>query len=170
MNHAHTLPSSHRDRRRLERRRLQAAKLFVKGQTQAEVARWFGVSREAIRKWHQAWKQEGKNGLKSIGAPGPKPRLEPEKLARIEAALLKGPTAFGYTTQIWTLARMAAVIKSVARVSYHPGHVWYVLQNLGWSCQKPETRAKERNEDAISYWRKVTWPRIKKKQFKLAQN
>jgi transposase len=170
MNHAHILPSSHRDRTVLERRRLKAAKLFAKGYSQTKAARILGVSCEAARKWQLVWKKKGVIGLKSRGKPGAKSALTPDKLKDIEQALLRGPTAFGYSTQIWTLARIAQVAQRVANVTYHPGYIWYVLKNLNWTCQKPVTRASERNEEAISRWKKITWPRIKKKPAELAQN
>lgn len=163
-------PSSHRDRTARERRRLKAAKLFAQGHTQAAVARILNVSREATRKWHQTWEHQGESGLKSAGKPGPKPQLTPEKLAVIEAELFKGPTAFGFATQIWTLARIAAVMQRTFQVAYHPSYVWKLLASINWTCQKPETRAAERNEAAITRWRKVTWPRIKKKQSAWGQN
>lgn len=170
MNYTHNLSSSHRDRTARERRRLKAAKLFVKGYTQADIARQLSVSREAARKWHDAWARSGVGGLKSAGKPGPKSQLTPEKLKRVEQALLRGPTAFGYTTQLWTLGRIATVIKRVAKVSHHPGHVWHVLKAMDWSCQKPETRAAERDEAAIRHWQKATWPRIKKKRSEWARS
>src|SRR4030067_585429 len=34
----------------------------------------------------------------------------------------------------------------------------------GWSCQKPERRARERDEDAIKQWREKRWPHIKKRK------
>jgi hypothetical protein len=37
-----------------------------------------------------------------------------------------------------------------------------VLQRLGWSCQRPATQARERNDRKISRWRKVRWPELKK--------
>lgn len=169
MNYARRLPLSHRDRTARERRRLKAAKLFAKGQSQAEVARSLSVSREAARKWHDAWKRDGTDALHSAGKPGPKPQLTPEKLKRVEQALLKGPTAYGFATQLWTLDRIATVIQRVAKVSHHPGHVWYVLKAMHWSCQKPETRAAERDEAAIKRWKRSTWPRIKKKPSEWAQ-
>lgn len=170
MSYIHKLPSSHRDRTALERRRLKAAKLFAQGHSQAEAARKLKVTREAARQWYDAWKQKGANALKSIGKPGPKPQLTPDKLKRVEQALLKGPNAYGFKTQIWTLGRIASVIKRVARVSHHPGHIWYVLKSMNWSCQKPETRAAERNEREILRWKKITWPQIKKKQQEWAQS
>lgn len=35
-------------------------------------------------------------------------------------------------------------------VRYHLAHVWKVLTALGWSCQKPERPAIERDEVAIA--------------------
>jgi hypothetical protein len=33
---------------------------------------------------------------------------------------------------------------------------------LGWSYQKPERRALERDEEAIDRWKRKNWPRVKK--------
>jgi len=162
-NTRYTSPLSHRKKNgRVERRR-RAAKLFQKGYSQAEVARWCGVSKEAARKWYDIWKRKGTKGLTTSKKPGPVPKLTDAKKKRVIHALLKGPQSFGYHTDIWTLERVATVIKKVARVPYHHRHVWRVLLSMGWSCQKPETRARERDEKAIKYWREVTWPRIQKK-------
>ena len=46
---------------------------------------------------------------------------------------------------------------------YHEAHVWRILRRLGWSCQRPSGKALERDEQAIREWKKVEWPRIKKK-------
>jgi transposase len=37
------------------------------------------------------------------------------------------------------------------------------MQRLGWSHQKPERRALERDDAAIEQWRRQKWPGIKKK-------
>lgn len=164
-------PSSHRDRTALERRRRKAAKLFTtKGYTQAEVARNLGVTREAARKWYHLWQQNGISGLKSAGKPGPKPQLTPQKLKQVEAALLKGPTSYGFATQIWTLGRIAVMIRKVCGVKHGTTRVWQILTAMNWTCQKPETRAAERDKNAIARWIKTTWPRIKKKPQELARN
>lgn len=163
MKHYHISSLSRRDRAAMERRRLNAGRLFKKGLSQVEVARRCKVSREAARQWHDIWKQQGKQGLKSRGKPGPKPKLNEIKKKKVEKVLLKGPLSYGYTTDIWTLDRIAKVIKQIAKVSYHPGRVWHILSDMNWSCQKPETRVKERDEKAIRHWQKVEWPRIQKR-------
>ncbi|MFQ6092197.1 MAG: winged helix-turn-helix domain-containing protein [bacterium] len=39
-----------------------------------------------------------------------------------------------------------------------------MLHACGWSPQKPERRARERNEAEIRKWRSQRWPHIKKRQ------
>ena len=63
-------------------------------------------------------------------------------------------------TDLWTLERIAQLIKRIGKVSYHPGHVWKVVIALGFSCQKPERRAKERDEEAIKNWRIRSFPPV----------
>jgi len=78
--------------------------------------------------------------------------------------LLKGAMAHGYSTDLWTLPRVAEVIAKTFGVRYHPAHVWKILRGEGWSCQKPERRARERDEETIKQWRADRWPHIKKRQ------
>lgn len=149
--------------RKREQRRLRAAEFFRQAVQQVEVGRRLKVTRSAVCQWYAIWQKQGKKGLISKGNPGPKPRLTEVKKKKIERALLKGPKAFGYATNIWTLKRIAKLIRKVSKVSYHPGHVWKILIAMGWSSQKPETRAKQRDEKAIRYWKEVVWPSIKKR-------
>lgn len=145
-----------------EKRRLQAARYFEKGMTQAEVACRLGVSGVSAHRWYHTWKQSGRAGLASPGRTGRKPRLSKEQWAPVEQALLDGPLAHGYDTQLWTLARIAEVIERLTGVKYHPGHVWWLLKDLNWSWQKPRAKAKERDEQAIERWRQQEWPALKK--------
>jgi putative transposase len=59
---------------------------------------------------------------------------------------------------------VAKVIEEQFGIEYDPSGVWHVLRRMGWSCQKPERQARERDEDAIATWRKTDWPRIKKSE------
>jgi transposase len=151
-----------RDFEALERRRMRAIRRFEQGETQAMVARRLGVSRTTAMRWAQAWEQEGREGLRAAGRAGRKPRLSTDQLHAVEEALLQGPVAFGHVTELWTLPRVAELIHRITGVRYHPGHVWRVMRQLGWSLQKPTTRAKERDEQAIQRWVKTTWPALKK--------
>ena len=95
--------------------------------------------------------------------PGHPPRLSPAQKKKLEQVLLAGPLAAGSKTDLWTLKRIAKIIKRLFGIPYHPSHVWKILTELGWSCQKPERRATQRDEKAISHWKRYIWPKIKKK-------
>jgi transposase len=146
------------DREALAVRRKAAIGWYRKGKTQYWIAKRMGVSFEAVRKWVDAYEAKGMKGLRSKGHPGPQAELGEKDRAKIKAAILKGPRAAGYATDLWTLERIAQLIKRIGKVSYHPGHVWKVVIALGFSCQKPERRAKERDEEAIANWRLRSFP------------
>jgi transposase len=148
----------------LEQRRRQAISLLKQGLIPAQVARAVGASRASVTRWRQAHEKKGDPALASKPHPGKPARLTPGQGRRLLALLKRGPRRHGYSTELWTLRRVAEVIEKHFDVTYHPGHVWYVLKDLGWSCQKPERRARERDEQAIARWREQDWPRIKKRR------
>ena len=81
----------------------------------------------------------------------------------MRAALLQGPTEHGFGTDLWTLKRVGVVIERMHAVRFSQAHIWRILGSLGFSSQKPEKRAIERNEDAVRSWKRSTWPALKKK-------
>lgn len=153
-----------RDHAKLEKRRRRAAQMFERNVPVPEVVRRLGVARQVAYRWHAAWQTGGEAALASKGAAGPKSKLTAAQSREIVEALLKGPAAKGYKTQLWTLPRMAGLIEDLTGVRYHPGHVWRIMGNLGFSCQRPERRAIERDEKAIGEWKRVKWPALKKKR------
>ena len=152
-----------RDFDALEKRRLQAARLLKKGVHEAEVARRVGVHRQSVNRWARQLAEQGITGLKKAGRAGRKPKLTEADLGRIEAGLKRGPEVLGYDTSLWTAWRVAHLIERECGVKYSPGHVWWLLRKLGWSCQRPTGRALERDEENIRRWKKERWPKVKKK-------
>ena len=152
-----------RDFEALERRRMEAGRLLKRGLSEAEVARRVGVHRQSVNRWARQLAESGRAGLKQAGRAGRKPRLSPADLKKIEGGLKRGPEALGYDTSLWTARRVADLIGEECGVRYHPGHVWRILRQLGWSCQRPTGRALERDEEAIRQWKKKRWPAVKKK-------
>jgi transposase len=142
---------------------MRAAHLLRKGLSEAEVARQVGVHRQSVNRWQRQLQTEGRLGLKRAGRAGRKPQLTPVELRRLGRLLKQGPEAFGFMTNLWTLPRVAQVIAQEWGIHYHPGHVWRVLRQIGWSCQRPTGRALERDEKAIRRWKRQRWPELKKK-------
>jgi transposase len=85
------------------------------------------------------------------------------QLERLPALLSAGPEAHGFRGDVWTRARVGTVIKKEYGVSYSDGHVGRLLRRVGWSLQKPEERADQRDEEAVERWQEETWPALKKR-------
>ena len=121
-----------------------------------------GVTPGAVVAWRKAYEKKGEAGLVAKPHPGRKPKLSLAQRKKLIRLMKKGPRANGYKTDLWTLPRVAEVIRKQFGVRYDPSHVWRILHALDWSAQKPERRARERDEQGIARWRKKDWPRIKK--------
>ena len=148
----------------LEKRRRRAIAQVKAGRTLSAVARQFSASVSSVHRWWQAYTRAGVRGLRPKPIPGRPSRLSAVQKPQLVTLLGRGPLRAGYRTDLWTLPRVAGVIRQHFGVRYHPAHVWKLLTGLGWSCQKPERRAVERDEPAIARWKRTAWPRIKKRR------
>lgn len=146
----------------LKKRRYKAVKLFNKGERQASVAHTLRVSRQSASRWYQDWLNGDREALRGATQAGRKRRLDADQPALIERELLRGAQAHGYPSDLWTLPRVAGLIEEITGVHYHPGHVWRVLRQMGWSLQRPTLQAKERDEQKIRQWKSRTWNKVKK--------
>jgi len=147
----------------LERRRERAMALLHGGATVTEVARRIGCSHSSVILWREMVRRQGRGGLKAKPASGRPARLSARQLGRLPRLLLRGAMAWGYATDLWTTTRIATVMQREFHVRFHRAHVGRLLTRLGWSCQKPERRAMERDEEAIAHFKRYRWVAIKKK-------
>ena len=113
-------------------------------------------------RWQAAWQAGGLAALKKAAQPGRPSRLTAEQLQELQILLKQGPSAQGVATDLWTAQRVAHIIHTRFGIQYHPDHVCRLLGQLGWSCQRPTTRAIQRDEAAIRRWKRTTWPALKK--------
>ena len=146
----------------LEKRRRRAIELLKEGLGLSEIARRVRSSVSSVHRWARAWKKKGHRGLDSKPVPGRPTKLTARQRKKLEKLLLQGAMACGFPNELWTLKRIARLIRREFGVQYHPSHVWRVLQSCGWTCQVPERRAIQRDEEAIARWMRYKWPAIKK--------
>lgn len=150
-----------RDLDGMEARRRKGMRLLARGVAQAEVARQCGVSRVSALRWEQQRKAATASAWKRRPL-GRRPKLTPAHKHTLEKALAQGAQAHGFLNDLWTLPRVATLIERQSDVRLHPGHVWRLLGQLGWSLQRPSGRAVQRDEAAVARWKKHTWPALKK--------
>lgn len=146
----------------LEVRRRKAVALLAQGMTVIAVAKQLKASHSSVIRWRDAVAADGEDALTAKPAPGRPPRLSHRQQQQLLKILTRGARRSGFDTELWTCVRVAQVIEQRFGVTYHVDYVGTLLHKLGWSPQKPERRARERDEVAIAAWRRETWPRLKK--------
>jgi transposase len=146
----------------LEDRRRRALALLKERLSLNEVARRLGCAASSVMRWRDAVRRRGPKAIEVRKASGRPPKLPRDQRRRLVKILLKGPLAHGYRTDLWTTPRICEVIRRNFGVRYHPDHVGRLMHGLGWSHQKPESRALQRDEEAIARWKQKDWPRVKK--------
>jgi len=151
------------DQAELEKRRMKAIKFFERGVIPAEVARRLDIHRQSASRWRKEWQAGGRDALRSKGSIGRKPELNATQVDELAVIIEGGAVASGFPTEVWTLARLARLIRERYGVKYHPGHIWRLLGSMGFSCQQPTRRAVERDEEKIRHWKRYKWPALKKK-------
>ena len=146
----------------LEERRRSVTSFLKQKLSLHEIARRIGCHASSVMRWRNALQSGGQKALKAKPAPGRPPRLTLKQKKLLVRLLIQGAMAHGYRTELWTTQRIAALIEGQLGVRYHRNHVGKLLHQIGWSHQKPERRAVERDEAAIAEWKRSVWPRVKK--------
>lgn len=145
----------------LEQRRRRALELLESGQSYRAVAATVHSSVSSVVRWQEAYRAKGQAGLCSTPTPGRPAKLSTKEKEHFITILLRGPLSYRYTTDMWTLQRISDVIDKDLGVRYTLPNCWKLMRALGWSCQKPQKRAKGRNEEAIRTWKRWIWPQLK---------
>lgn len=122
-----------------------------------------GAVPSSVSVWVNAHRAGGAAAL--AAKPEPKrshPRLDEAQRTRLRSILIEGPRAHGFSTELWTLSRIKKVIEREFGESFHIGHLWRIVRDLGFSSQKPERRAREQDVEAVEKFRQETWPALGK--------
>jgi transposase len=144
---------------REERRRL-GYRLLQRGVARTSIARQLGVSYLTVHTWAQRRREGGPDSWRDVPHRGAEPRLSVAQKRRLLTLLKKGARSRGHPTDLWTLKRVAEVIRQEYGVDYSLSGAWRVLRALGLSAQVPLTRALERDERSIRHGVQHRWPEI----------
>ena len=145
------------------KKRVLAGRLLRKGKQPAEGALAVGVARQTVYTWKALLDEGGIDALRAVLSRGRPPRLDEAALEGLRRVLLQKPTEHGFGTELWTLKRVGVVIQRLYGVKFSQTQIWRLLGALGFSVQKPDRRAIERNEDTVRSWKRSTFPALKKK-------
>ncbi len=147
--------------RALQRRRMRAGRMLLRGVPQAEVARKVAVTRTTVSAWNEQLGGGGLEALKSRTRGRPS-GLDAQQKLELVRLLKEGALAQEFATELWTLRRVGQLIEEKFARRYSESQVWRILVSLGFSSQRPTSRALERNEASIRRWKRERWPALKK--------
>ena len=135
----------------LERRRRRAVELMQRGESPTVIARILGVCRTSLYRW-LGMAKDSPEALAARPHPGPTPRLSDEQIRELEGLLLEGARAHGWPNDLWSARRVAEVIRRRFGITYHVEHVRKLIRRrLNWSSQRPQKRARQRDEQKIAH-------------------
>jgi putative transposase len=144
--------------------RIQGILMSLEGVTAGEISNYLKVHRSTVPLWIDHWNRHGQKGLWEGHRSGRPRGLRPEEREKLCAILDSGPTAYGLEAGIWTSPRVRQVIAEEFGQRYHPGHVRKLLQQLGYSVQRPTTRLVQADLKQHRKWVRYTYPNLKKRQ------
>ena len=147
----------------LEDRRRRALALWDTGLSLNEVGRRIPCAPSSVLRWLRARRRGGPDALRVRFSPGRPLKLGAEPAAAF-AAIAAARDPRRTATEPNCGPRHASPKSSGASSGchYHRDHVGRLMHSLHWSPQIPETRALERDEEAIQRWKRKEWPRVKK--------
>lgn len=146
-----------------EARRRRAFELHIQGWSQHAIARALGISQAAVSQWLAAGHWQAAEPSRGAG-----PKVPAGALRLLPDLLSHGAEVWGFRGELWTCARVAAVIQEEFGVLYSRAHVSRLLKALEWTPQRPVERASQRDEAAIAAWRAERWPLLKKRRVQTA--
>lgn len=142
--------------------RAHAIVLSLENYSVSEVARILDVHRGSVHTWIRQWNLQGEAMLREGHRGGRPPFLSAGQREILADILESGPVAYGFLTGVWTSPLIGQVIEEEFQVGYHPGHVRKMLKAMGFSLQRPTSKAVQADRRQQRKWIHFSYPDLKK--------
>ena len=144
---------------------MRALELHKKGWQQKLIAEALGVTKGAVSQWLKKAKdvppERQAEALRIKKSTGRKPAIRPEDRPSLVALIARGPEAFGFVGAVWTAGRVRALARRELGLHVSLTTVKKFLHQEGFSVQKPQVRATQKNVKAVAGFR-GGWANLKK--------
>nr|WP_189093179.1 IS630 family transposase [Deinococcus ruber] len=125
------------------------------------LAEQFGVQASTVRTWRRRSRLQGCLDARPItGRPS---QLSDEHIAELIDIIRAGPDPQRFPDHRWNARRVRELIGLTYGIWYHPDWVGKLLRRWGFSWQKSENRAVERDEARIECWVEEQRPILEQK-------
>lgn len=142
--------------------RLLAIDHWKKTNNMLEVARTFGVSYPAIRKWVKKYQESGTKGLEvdERGRPEGKELTQKQEEKIIWKITNKHPEQLKLSFGLWTRENVGEFINKEYGIKRSARQIGRYLKEWGFTPQKPIYKAYEQNSADVKKWLRVQYPAI----------
>jgi len=143
--------------------RIKAVHAVIGGMKQVEVARVFGVTRQALGLWVKAYRAHGEQALnaRKEGRPCGSGRLKGWQAATIVKLITdKEPHQLKMSFYLWTRTAVASLIKKRYGIILSRWQVGRYLKAWGMTPQKPVRKAYEQDPEKVKKWLCEDYPAI----------
>jgi transposase len=152
------------DHRTLEHLRRLAVHRVAGGEKPSAVVKSLGFCRTSIYKGLRAYRKRGAAGLAGRKSNGPTPKLTGSPKRRVRTWIVgKDPRQWGFDFGLWTRKIVQQMMVDKFGVSLTLPSVGHLLTSLDITPQKPLRRAYERDEAAVTQWKKETYPQLRRR-------
>jgi transposase len=145
-------------------RRAKAVMGYLAKRSVIALSQELDVTRGSVNRWLQWFEAEGTEGLLPRKPPGNPPKLSEAQRAELAALIDSGPLASGFTSGLWTGPMIGDLIRKRFEVSFHNHSVPRLLNQMGFSVQRPRKRLAAADAEKQALWLKVRLPALKKKR------
>ena len=148
----------------MEEIRVRAVQRVQAGESPEVVIKTLGFSRACIYNWLARYRAGGWHGLRTGQRSGRPKKLIGSQIKWVYQTVRdKDPRQLKFTFALWTRAMVADVIKRQFGLKLSLTSVGRLLNQLGFSVQKPLYRAYQRNPELVTQWKQQVFPQIQKR-------
>ena len=126
------------DKRAEVRQRATVIRLLHLGHKPTEVAEQQMVSVPTIYNWHKLWREHGIEGLANKPKTGRPAKATEAYCQKLEEALEKEPSEYGYRFAIWTSDRLRTHLEKETGILLSEGRFRALLKKRGYRYRRPK--------------------------------
>jgi len=145
-------------------KRLRAVLLNNDGCSSGEIAAILDAPRSKVSQWLSSYAELGHEALWEGQRSGRPAQLDEQQKLALGEIIDGGPLERGFASGVWNAPMIGRVITEEFAVEYTPRHVRRLLEEMGFSVQRPKQVLARANPAAQRRWRRYTYPNLKKKR------
>jgi transposase len=141
--------------------RVRAVRAALAGEPVGQVARAHGVTRMTLFRWLERYREVGgEQGLQRRPVSGRPRKLQCISEYNFKRMVLAPATRFGFETDLWTVARLHAVLVDRFNEDVSEDTVWRRLRDAGLTWQTPEREYFQADAEERRLWQEEMVPEI----------